>query len=165
MKDAFNEGLPYITHSVVLHLFLRRPHILLTLVRHLTLINSNLLKQKFQPSLLNKVQTIPYFQCIQQIAVCIYIIRTFFTVMILNIFVYSYCCNFFVIKYFLLTSSSDIQCILCCTMCCYMFRVLSHICSKKEKNEIKNQISGTSKIILDLYFILEFTIIIFILFF
>ena len=33
MKDAFNEGLPYITHFLVLHLFLRRPQVLLTYTR------------------------------------------------------------------------------------------------------------------------------------
>ena len=46
MKDAFNEGLPFITHFVFLYPFLRRPQILLTFTRHLTLIKSNLIKQK-----------------------------------------------------------------------------------------------------------------------
>ena len=32
-KDAFNEGLPCITHFVVLHPFLRRPQVLLTFTR------------------------------------------------------------------------------------------------------------------------------------
>ena len=41
MKDAFNEGLPHITHFVILHPFLRRPQILLTFTTHLTLIKSN----------------------------------------------------------------------------------------------------------------------------
>ena len=45
MKDAFNEGLPYITHFVVLHPFLRRPQILLTFTTQLTLIKSNLRKK------------------------------------------------------------------------------------------------------------------------
>ena len=62
MKDVFYEDLPYITYSVVFHPFLRRPQILLTFIRDLTLINSNLIKQKKKrPSLSNKVQTIPYF--------------------------------------------------------------------------------------------------------
>ena len=43
MKNTFNEGLPYITHFVVLHPFLKRPQILLTFIRHLTLIKSNLI--------------------------------------------------------------------------------------------------------------------------
>ena len=37
MKDTFNEDLPYITYFVVFHPFLRRPQILLTFIRHLTL--------------------------------------------------------------------------------------------------------------------------------
>ena len=45
MKDVFNEGLPYITHFVVLHPFLRRPQILLTFTTQLTLIKSNLRKK------------------------------------------------------------------------------------------------------------------------
>ena len=59
MNDAFNEGLPCITHFVVHHPFLRRPQILLTFIRHLTLINSKLIKQKNWPSLSDKAQTIP----------------------------------------------------------------------------------------------------------
>ena len=46
IKKAFNEALPYITHFVVLYLFLKRLRILLTFIRHLTLIKSNLIKQK-----------------------------------------------------------------------------------------------------------------------
>ena len=46
MNHAFNEDLPYITHFIILHQFLRRPHILLTFIRHLTLIERNLIKQK-----------------------------------------------------------------------------------------------------------------------
>ena len=38
VKDAFNEGLLYITHFVVLHPFLGSPQILLTFTRQLTLI-------------------------------------------------------------------------------------------------------------------------------
>ena len=45
MKDAFNEGLPYITQFIALHLFLKGPQILLTFIRHLALIQSNLIKQ------------------------------------------------------------------------------------------------------------------------
>ena len=33
MKDAFNEGQPYITHFVLLHPFLRRPQVLLAFTR------------------------------------------------------------------------------------------------------------------------------------
>ena len=66
MKDAFNEGLSNITHFIVFHPFLRRPQILLTFVRHLTLIKSNLIKKKKQKqnkqlSFSNKVQTNPHF--------------------------------------------------------------------------------------------------------
>ena len=39
--------------------------------------------------------------------VCIYIICSFFIVIILNIFVCSYCCELFVIKDVLFASSSD----------------------------------------------------------
>ena len=46
MKDTFNEGLPYITHFAVVHPFLRRPQILLTFIRRLTLVKSKLIKQK-----------------------------------------------------------------------------------------------------------------------
>ena len=46
MKDAFNESLPYITHFVVFHPFLRRQQSLLTVIRHLTLGKSTLIKQK-----------------------------------------------------------------------------------------------------------------------
>ena len=35
MKDTLNEGLPYITHFAVLHLYLRRPQILLTFIRQM----------------------------------------------------------------------------------------------------------------------------------
>ena len=35
-----------ITHFAFLHPFLRRPQILLTFIRHLTLVKSNLIKQK-----------------------------------------------------------------------------------------------------------------------
>ena len=53
MKDVFNEGLSYITHFTALHLFLRRPQISLTIIRHLTLIKSNFIKQnKFLFSIL-----------------------------------------------------------------------------------------------------------------
>ena len=45
MKDAFNEGLPYITHFIVLHSFLRRTQILLTFTTQLNLIKSNLRKK------------------------------------------------------------------------------------------------------------------------
>ena len=86
MKDAFNEDLPYITHFVAIHPFLRRPYILLTFIRHLIYIN--LIKQKKKkkkPSLSNIVQTI----LILQIAVCIHILCPFFIVIILNIFVCS----------------------------------------------------------------------------
>ena len=44
MKDVFSEGLPYITHLVVLHSFLRRPQILLKFIRDLTLMKRNLIK-------------------------------------------------------------------------------------------------------------------------
>ena len=65
----------------------------LTFIRHLTLINRNLIKERNLSSLSNKVSTIPYFWCIQQIPVCIYFIFTFFIVIILNIFVCSHCCK------------------------------------------------------------------------
>ena len=42
MKDTFNESLPYITHFVALHPILTRLQILLTVIRHLTLIKGNL---------------------------------------------------------------------------------------------------------------------------
>ena len=48
MKDQLNEGLPYITYFViyfVLHPFLTRQQILLTFIRRLTLIKSNLSKK------------------------------------------------------------------------------------------------------------------------
>ena len=45
MKDAFNEGLPYMTLLVVLDPFLKRPQILLTFTTQLTLIKSNLRKK------------------------------------------------------------------------------------------------------------------------
>ena len=72
IKKAFNEALLYVTHFVVLYLFLKRPRILLTFIKHLTLIKSNLIKQKKKkkkrkekkkkcPSYLNNVRTIPYF--------------------------------------------------------------------------------------------------------
>ena len=72
IKDAFNDGLPHITHFVVLHPFLKRSQTFLTFIRHLKIIKSNLIKQKKKrPSLSNKVQIIPY---------------TLFIVIILNIF-------------------------------------------------------------------------------
>ena len=43
MKDTLNQSMSYITHYVVFHPFLRRPHFLLTFIRHMTLIKSNLI--------------------------------------------------------------------------------------------------------------------------
>ena len=66
IKDAFNDGLPHITHFVVLHPFLKRSQTLLTFIRHLTLIKSNLIKQKtkkafsFEQSSNNSIYT---FHC------------------------------------------------------------------------------------------------------
>ena len=58
------------------------------------------------------------------------------------------------LKIFLLTSSGDGQCIWCFTLfSCYMYRVPLHI------------IYAATKLLLDFYFIFEFTIVIFILFF
>ena len=74
----------------------------LTFIRDLTLINTNLIQQIKQLSLSNKVQAIPYFQCIEQILVYNYIICTFLTVIVLNILMCSYCCKLFVIKCFYL---------------------------------------------------------------
>ena len=48
MKDPFNEGKADITHFVILHPFLKRSKILLTLIKHLTLIKSNLSKKIIQ---------------------------------------------------------------------------------------------------------------------
>ena len=58
MKIMFNKHLPYITHFIVLHPFLRRPQTLLT--AELDKKNLNQAKKKLS-SLLNKVQAIPYF--------------------------------------------------------------------------------------------------------
>ena len=44
MKDAYNESLSCIIHFTVLHPFLRTPQILVTFIRHLSLINTNLIK-------------------------------------------------------------------------------------------------------------------------
>ena len=60
MKDIFNEDLPYITHFVAFHRFLRRPQILLTFIRNLTLTKGNV-RERSYPSLSNRVQIIPYF--------------------------------------------------------------------------------------------------------
>ena len=114
MKIMFNKHLPYITHFIVLHPFLRRPQTLLT--AELDKKNLNQAKKKLS-SLLNKVQAIPYFQCIQQTALCICIACTFLIVIILIISVCSVCCKLFVIKDFLLTSSKYVQFILSCTLC------------------------------------------------
>ena len=56
MKDAFNEGLLHITHFVALYTFIRGPQTLLTFIRHLTLINNNLIKQKTKKSLLFRIK-------------------------------------------------------------------------------------------------------------
>ena len=48
MKDPFNEGKADITHFVILHPFLKRSKILLTLIKHLTLIKSNLSKKLYK---------------------------------------------------------------------------------------------------------------------
>ena len=74
----------------------------LTFIRHLTLINTNLIQQKKQSPPLNKVYAIPYFQCIQQILVQNYIICTFLIVIVLNIIMCSYCCKLFVVNFFYL---------------------------------------------------------------
>ena len=44
MKDAFNERLPYSTHFVFLHPILGKPQILLTFIKHPTLMKKNLMK-------------------------------------------------------------------------------------------------------------------------
>ena len=114
IKIMFNKHLPYITHFIVLHPFLRRPQTLLT--NELDKKNLNQAKKKLS-SLLIKVQAIPYFQCIQQTALCICIACTFLIVIILIISVCSFCCKLFVIKDFLPTSSKYVQFILSCTLC------------------------------------------------
>ena len=58
MKIMFNKHLPYITHFIVLHPFLRRPQTSLT--AELDKKNLNQAKKKLS-SLLIKVQAIPYF--------------------------------------------------------------------------------------------------------
>ena len=123
----------------------------LTFIRHLTLINSNLIKQKklafsFEESLNKSILIVHIANC------SVYIICTFSIVIILNIFVCSYRSKLFVIKCFLRTSSGDTQCtcsyrsklfaIKCflrtpsgdaqCIWCftlwsCYMYRILSYI--------------------------------------
>ena len=47
MKDVFNEGIPFITHFVFRHPFLRRLQFLSTFIKHLTLVDSKLIKQKY----------------------------------------------------------------------------------------------------------------------
>ena len=136
MKDTFNEGLPCTTHFVVSHLFLRSSHILLTFIIQLTLINRNLIEQK--NSLLFRIKFKQFHTfCVYSKLQCIFTLYVSCSfVLILGIFVCSYCTKLFVIKYFLLTSSNDVE---CCTLSgCYMYRVLSQIRSNKVKNGIKN---------------------------
>ena len=100
----------------------------LTFIRHLILINSNLIKQK--NSLLFRIKFKQFHTLANTYSKLYlhYMYITFFTVIILSIFVWIYCCELFFINVFLLTSSSDAQCIWCFTLCsCYMYRVLSHI--------------------------------------
>ena len=164
MKDAFNEGLPYTAHFVASHSFLRWSHNLLTFIIQLTLINSNLIKQK--NSLLFHIKfkqfhTFCIYSKLQSIFT-LYVYCSF--VLILDIFVCNYCRKLLVIKYFLLTSSNDAQCILCCTLFgCYICRVLSQICINKVKNKFRFLI--TFKIVPDLCFVSEFTIKFFIYFY
>ena len=81
-----------------------------------------------------------------------------------HFFVCNYCCKLFVKEDFLHSFSSDALCILCCALCWYyMYRVLSHICSNKIKNETRFLITPNN--VLHIHFLSEFTIIIFIMFF
>ena len=81
----------------------------LTSIRHLNLINTNLIQQKKQFFFLIKLKQFHTFQCIQQIQVYNCVICTFLIVIFMNIFVCSYCCKLFAII-FLLTSSIGPQC-------------------------------------------------------
>ena len=122
-----------IVNSVVYHLCSSRLALGLTLtfIRHLTLTNSNLIKYKklvssFKQSLNNSILLVHIANC----SVCIYIMCTFFIVMILNISVCSYCCKLFIINFFYLLPQvmHSVFGVVPCALClCYMYRVLSHI--------------------------------------
>ena len=78
MENAFNKVLPYITHFVVLHPSLSRPQILLTFLRHLTLIKSNLIKLKklafsFELSSKNSTRLVHIANC----SLCLYFMYIF----------------------------------------------------------------------------------------
>ena len=66
MKDTFNESLSYITRFVALHPFQRRPQILLTFIRHLILIKSNVSEKKlaFKNFSEEDFWSLPTFFCI-----------------------------------------------------------------------------------------------------
>ena len=93
----------------------------LTFTRHLTLMNSNLIKQKNYPFFWIKLKHFHTF------SVYLYYMYIFHCNNFEH-FVCSYSCKLFVIKFFLFTSSGDAYCIWCFTLCsCYMYRILSVI--------------------------------------
>ena len=95
IKEAFNDRLPYINHFVILHSFLRISQILLTFTRYLTVIKSNF-KQFHIFNAYSKLQRV-FTLCVR-----------FSLYQFLAFILCSYFCKLFVIKDFLLTSSSDV---------------------------------------------------------
>ena len=118
-----------------------------------------------------KIKSSQFFQCPQwcliffimshtfsayyQVAVHVYlhycVASIIFHCNVLGNFLCSYCRKMFIVKHFLLTSSSDAWCILCCTLCWVHSRGYSRVylpIHAVTKNEIKNYISDHSIFIL-----------------
>ena len=137
MKDTFHQGMSYIIHFVDLHPFLRRPQVLSTFTIHQILIKSNLSVKNvacfFKQSLNNSTILVH----IPNGSIYLHMLSlSFFIVISLNVFLSIYCCKLFVIRDFLLTSSSDI----CSISCVLPFAdvkcigtVLFYICRNKVK--------------------------------
>ena len=168
MKDAFNEDLPYITHFIVLDPFLRRPRILLTFTGYLTLIISKLSKTN-QPFLLSRIQINQSFSAYSKL---LYVFLLYVDSIIFHcnniehFFACGYCCKLFVIKDFLLASSGvySVFCVVPYADVTFIEYFPTYGVTK-QRMKSRTGFFITPNIFLHLYFIFEFTYIVFVLFF
>ena len=149
-----------------IHFHFQRYHNLLKsiFIRHLILIKRKQKKSVFLQIKFKQFYTFIAYSILQSV------FRSYADAIIFHcnsfdhFFVCNYCCKLFVKEDFLHSFPSDALCILCCALCWYyMYRVLSHICSNKIKNETRFLITPNN--VLHIHFLSEFTIIIFIMFF
>ena len=141
MRDAFIEGLPYITHFVVFYSFRMRPKVLLTLIRYLALVKSNFNK-KGSHIFQIKFKQFHTFGAYSKLE-CVFTLYDGSIIFEFNNFDQFLCAftfvNCFPWNTFYLLLRKMYKCLLCCTLCwCYMYRVLPQRRSNNVKNEIRN---------------------------